>query len=199
MAKAEYRSAIRSRKLINDALADLLQEKPLNKITVTDVVDRAQINRGTFYAHYSNVPDVIHHVIQRTFSQVQEALAEADQSCFSRVLLSRLQAFLEEDLDFYRKIMNSSAAAMMRQHLLATATEYLSQQEAALGFGDHGQYMLLVRFCAGGLSNLYWEWFCGNIPISLDELTRRAEELLRALTDGMGIGGNGASCARRQA
>lgn len=48
MAKAEYRSSIRSKQLINAALADLLQEKPLDKITVTDVVRRAGINRGTF-------------------------------------------------------------------------------------------------------------------------------------------------------
>ena len=64
MARAEYRSAIRSRKLINAALADLLQEKPLDKITVTDVVNRAQINRGTFYAHYADIPDVIQNLIQ---------------------------------------------------------------------------------------------------------------------------------------
>ena len=31
MAKAEYRSAVRSRKLINAALGDLLQEKPLDR------------------------------------------------------------------------------------------------------------------------------------------------------------------------
>ena len=36
MAKAEYRSAVRSGKMINEALADLLAEKPLDKITVTD-------------------------------------------------------------------------------------------------------------------------------------------------------------------
>ena len=55
MAKAEYRSAIRSKRLINDALADLLQEKPLDKITVTDVVNRADINRGiAFPLPYSN-------------------------------------------------------------------------------------------------------------------------------------------------
>jgi len=52
MAKAEYRSAVRSRRLIHTALADLLLEKPLDKITVTDVVNRAEINRGTFYLHY---------------------------------------------------------------------------------------------------------------------------------------------------
>ena len=120
MAKAEYRSAIRSRKLINAALADLLQEKPLDKITVTDVVNRAQINRGTFYAHYADIPDVIHHVIQQTFSQIQEALSGQDYAAteIPKVLLSRIQAFLEEDLDFYRKIMSSSAAPLMQEQLV---------------------------------------------------------------------------------
>jgi restriction endonuclease len=48
MAKAEYRSSLRSKKLISKALANLLTEKPLDQITVTDVVSRADINRGTF-------------------------------------------------------------------------------------------------------------------------------------------------------
>lgn len=81
MAKAEYRSAIRSRKLIKEALADLLQEKPLDKITVTDVVNRAQINRGTFYAHYADIPDVINHLIQNTFSDIREVLACQPRFC----------------------------------------------------------------------------------------------------------------------
>ena len=48
MAKAEYKSAIRSRRMIQHALVELLQEKELDKITVTDIVTRADINRGTF-------------------------------------------------------------------------------------------------------------------------------------------------------
>ena len=92
MARAEYRSAIRSRKLINAALADLLQEKPLDKITVTDVVNRAQINRGTFYAHYADIPDVIQHLIQNTFSGIQDALSDPcpAPTQIPRVLLVRL-------------------------------------------------------------------------------------------------------------
>ena len=188
MAKAEYRSAIRSRKLINAALADLLQEKPLDKITVTDVVNRAQINRGTFYAHYADIPDVINHLIQQTFSQIQEALSGQDYAVtdIPRVLLSRLQAFLEEDLDFYRKIMSSSAAPLMQEQLVKIVLEYLSQREAEFGFRDHEQYMLVMRFCAGGLSNLYRDWFAGDLSFPLDELTCRAEELLGGFMRGIG-------------
>ena len=187
MAKAEYRSAIRSRKLINAALADLLQEKPLDKITVTDVVNRAEVNRGTFYAHYTDIPDVINHLIQKTFSNLREALPEPCQPLADvpRVFLFRIQKILEEDLDFYKKIMNSSASALMQEQLVSIVLDYLFQREAVFGFGDHEQYMLTMRFCAGGLTNLYRDWFAGKLSYSLDELTRRAENLLSSVITGL--------------
>ncbi len=179
MAKAEYRSAIRSRQLIKAALADLLQEKPLDKITVTDIVNRAQINRGTFYAHYADIPDVIQHLIQQAFSSIQEALAQPQQLAdIPQVLLKQVQAFLEEDLDFYRKVLSSSVSALMQEQLVETVLEYLLQHEEDYPIGNHEQYVFLIRFCAGGLSNLYREWFAGKLPLSLDELTHRASTLL---------------------
>lgn len=188
MAKAEYRSAIRSRKLIKEALADLLQEKPLDKITVTDVVNQAQINRGTFYAHYADIPDVINHLIQQTFSNIRDALSDQPRNFVGipHTLLARIQMILEEDLDFYRKIMNSSASALMQEQLVRITLDYLLQREEDFGFGNHEQYVLMIRFCAGGLSNLYHDWFAGQLPFSLDELTRRAENLLGSIIAGTG-------------
>lgn len=190
MAKAEYRSAVRSRKLINTALGDLLQEKPLDKITVTDVVNRAGINRGTFYAHYCDIPDVIHHLIQNTFSNIREVLAEPcpPPEAVPRVLLERLQQILEEDLDLFRKIMNSSAFPLMQEELIRIMLEYLSQREQEFGFETHDQFLLTMRFCAGGLSNLYREWFAGNFSFSLDELTRQAQDLLYRIMSGAPTG-----------
>lgn len=183
MPKAEYRSAIRSRRLIKEALADLLQEKPLDKITVTDVVNRAQINRGTFYAHYADIPDVIHHLIQHTFSTIREVISEESVSIadIPHALLSRIQNILEEDLDFYQKILNSSASVFMTEQLVQVTTEYLLQKESAFGITNHDQYVLMIRFCAGGLSNLYHDWFSGKLSFSLPELTARAEALLGSI------------------
>lgn len=180
MAKAEYRSAIRSRQLIKAALADLLQEKPLDKITVTDVVNRAQINRGTFYAHYADIPDVIQHLIQQAFSSIQEALSQPPQQLtdIPQVLLKQVQTFLEEDLDFYRKVMNSSASALMQEQLVETVLEYLLQRNQVYAIQNHEQYVFIIRFCAGGLSNLYRDWFAGKLHITLDELTNQACKLL---------------------
>jgi len=180
MAKAEYRSAIRSRKLINDALADLLQEKPLDKITVTDVVTRADINRGTFYAHYRDIPDVVDHLIQQTFSAIRDAvdgqnLSPAD---IGHTLLTTIQSILEEDLFFYRKILNSSASAIMQEQLVAIVLEFMLEQKDKFFLGSQEEYQIAIRFCAGGLSNLYRDWFSGKLPFSLSELTMVGEGLI---------------------
>ena len=179
MPKAEYRSALRSRRLINDALADLLQEKPLDKITVTDVVNRAGINRGTFYAHYADIPDVINHLIQNTFSKIREALTSEQLLVqIPGVLLGQIQSILEADLEFYKKVMNSSAASVMYEQLVGITVDYLFQNEQEFGFASHEQYVLTIRFCAGGLGNLYRDWFEGKLDMTLSELTDAAQKFL---------------------
>lgn len=187
MARAEYRSAIRSRKLIVSALADLLQEKPLDRITVTDVVNRAQVNRGTFYAHFTDIPDVIDYLIHGIFATIQQAISNEPKSLadIPHVLLKRIQSVLEEDIEFCQKVMTSSAALMMQQQLIEFVLEYMLQHEDVYGFGDHSRYEMIIRFCAGGLGNLYRDWFAGKMDITLDQLTLEAEALVSQVIGGI--------------
>ncbi len=183
MAKAEYRSAIRSRKLINEALADLLTEKPLDKITVTDVVSRADINRGTFYAHYKDISDVVDHLIQQTFSAIQDAVITqtASDATIEHALLTTIQALLEEDLPFYRKILNSGAWAIMQEQLVAVVTDFMLEHKDRFYPGSQEEYLIAIQFCAGGLSNLYRDWFAGKLTFSLEQLTQIGEGLIRRI------------------
>ena len=183
MAKAEYKSAIRSKKLINNALADLLQEKPLDKITVTDVVRRAEINRGTFYAHYTDIADVMNHLIEQTFIRIRDAISVAPKALTEvpKVLLLQVQEILEEDMEFYQKVLNSNVSAVMQDRLIDFVLQYLFEHEEDFSFGNHEQYVLTVRFCAGGLSNLYRDWFAGRLPLTLDELTETASMMIKKI------------------
>lgn len=183
MAKAEYRSAIRSRKLINEALADLLTEKPLDKITVTDVVSRADINRGTFYAHYKDIPDVVDHLIQQTFSAIRDAITAQTVTAdnVGAVLLGTVQAILEEDMDFYQKILRSSASSIMQEQLVQVVMEFMLEYKDRFYPGSQEEYQVAIGFCAGGLSNLYRDWFSGKLSCSLSELTQMGDRLVRKI------------------
>ena len=57
MAKAEYKNSIASKKKIVETYLQLLVEDPDNA-TVTEIVKRIGINRGTFYLHFKNIPEV---------------------------------------------------------------------------------------------------------------------------------------------
>lgn len=78
MKKAEYRNAVRSRRMICDALMELLDEKPLDKITVTDITNRADVSRGTFYLHYEKVGDVISELQDAYIEQMDQYFSELD-------------------------------------------------------------------------------------------------------------------------
>ena len=50
---------VKTRTNIKNSLIDLLAEKNVSKITVTELAEKAMINRKTFYRHYNTVQDVV--------------------------------------------------------------------------------------------------------------------------------------------
>lgn len=56
--------------VIRQALFDLLQEKPINKITVTDICKLADINRSTFYSYYEDVYALLTSIQNELFENV---------------------------------------------------------------------------------------------------------------------------------
>ena len=57
----------KSKKAIKDALLDIMYEKDFKQITVNELLKRANVSRGTFYAHFSNLEDVRQQLISDLF------------------------------------------------------------------------------------------------------------------------------------
>ena len=64
MRKEDRRNAYTER-VIRDALYQLLQSSPIDKISVTEVCRLAEINRSTFYLHYTDCQDVLNKEIDK--------------------------------------------------------------------------------------------------------------------------------------
>lgn len=54
----------RTRASIMKAFTQLLEERPMNKITVKDIVDRCDINRNTFYYHFPDIPSLLQEITE---------------------------------------------------------------------------------------------------------------------------------------
>ena len=64
---AGNRMVEKSKKAIKDALLDIMYEKDFKQITVNELLKRANVSRGTFYAHFSNLEDVRQQLINDLF------------------------------------------------------------------------------------------------------------------------------------
>jgi len=63
----------RTRKLLEQAFIEIMNEKGFQDMTIQDITDRATVNRATFYAHFEDKYDMLDSLVRR---QVNEALAD---------------------------------------------------------------------------------------------------------------------------
>ena len=55
---------------IKDTFRELLAEKPLNQITVKEIVEKCGINRNTFYYHFADIPALIEEIVKDETNQI---------------------------------------------------------------------------------------------------------------------------------
>lgn len=72
------RRAVRTKKMIRTALSELIEEKGFNNISITDLTRRADINRGTFYLHYTDKYDLLEQVENELIEEIQEQTKNLD-------------------------------------------------------------------------------------------------------------------------
>ena len=181
MAKAEYRSAIRSRRMIQQAFADMLQIKSADKITVTDVVKKADINRGTFYAHYAGIPELIRGILEEHMQIIKDMVLGSmteDNRIDPRLIFGHVTAMLSENLDFYRKALTSGIGEAIMEQLRQLLVDFLMEYESEISDMDHDYYIFMISFGTGGAIALYRDWFHGRLPLSLEAVSEMAADVL---------------------
>ena len=66
----------RSRRLLGDALLQLVTEKPFGEVSVQDIADRADMNRATFYLHFHSKEELLLHALTERFDELVGSFGE---------------------------------------------------------------------------------------------------------------------------
>ncbi|MDA1475066.1 TetR/AcrR family transcriptional regulator [Bacillus changyiensis] len=75
--KKADRRIYRTKRLIRDALSVLMEEKSFEEITVKDITEKADINRGTFYLHYQDKYDLLEQSEDEVIKEIQKLGVES--------------------------------------------------------------------------------------------------------------------------
>ena|SRR5215204_2087574 len=169
----------RTRDALGDALIALMQEKPFDTIKVQDVLDRAQVSRSTFYAHYSDKDDLLMSDAEEFFEAMSMALsAHGDKS--DRVFpVQEFFTHLADVQPFYKALVKSGRAQanmeLARGHFARGIERRLSELPRGRSILD-GERSAIAFTHAGALLSLLTWWLDRGMrepPGQMDELFHR--------------------------
>ena len=181
--KAEYRNAIRSKKLIRNAFIELLQTKTLDRITVTNIVERAELNRGTFYAHYTDLNMLIQSIEDEIAQSLYNLLSDVENPYLLKDPLSmflKISQYLEQNKELIIVLMGSQSTNLFIVQLPELIAKHLASSEdideevrSSVSFKER------CYFYAGGAGSLYMAWFRGTVSGSLEDVAYRLADIIK--------------------
>lgn len=182
MAKAEYRSSIRSKNLIKKALVKLMHEKELARITVSDIIREADISRGTFYAHYTDINSVIEQIENEELKKLLafvDSFKGADLKNPTTVFLRSVCEYLAQDMEYYRMIIKTNIVHNFLNRLInifyeKTVKSILEANESVTTTGAD----IYLSYTSAGASMVIISWLNGDITATPKEVAEKLSKLV---------------------
>ena len=174
--------------MIRQAFEDLLKERGFHKITVSDIVSRADLNRSTFYAHYPDIYGIVDEmqdeIIQRNmelFQQIQFRNILKDPKPYLHCIATTVEQNLElmQRLGLTENVQRKSEKLqeMMEHDIMNNSDIPEMVRESAL-FG------IRVHFFLGGIINAYQRWAEGKLNCTLDQVSSQIGDMIRQTATG---------------
>ena len=107
-AIGKNRSVLRTQALLKDGLTELMLTKPVQSITVRELTDYVNLNRGTFYLHYRDIQDLLENIENDMLDEIMEiANAHQPQDMKGKPfpLICDLYKFLGKNSDFVKLVL----------------------------------------------------------------------------------------------
>ena len=181
--RREYRSSIRSRRMIREAFLELLDEKEFGKITVTDITNRADLNRSTFYAHYPDVQGVVEEIQDEIIKNNMELVREMKYRNILRDPMPYLNSIcktLEENISLFKKLGHSADVHLhLDKYRLMMADDIMKHEEIPEEVRHAPFFKIRIHFFVGGIMNTYQQWAEGKLDCTLTEISQEIASLIQ--------------------
>jgi AcrR family transcriptional regulator len=171
----------KTRQLIMNAFIGLLAEKGFEKMTINDIAERANINRGTVYLHYTDKFDVLDKCVEMHVERLLNHCDNSDTNLNPGAFQSIFE-YVEKNFATYHLLMSNKGVGFFRDRLYAaiaqTVTEVVCIRPANNAFSNG----VTVHFLTSGFIGAVEWWINNSMPCSVREITEQLMSLLKPYT-----------------
>lgn len=180
--KKIYRNFARSEKAIIRAYVELMQTKG-NKISVTDIVNVADLNRSTFYAHFKSAEDVREKIQSDIINEITGIFGRGDyRNSLSdpHPALQHLFDFIRSDETLYKMLLRTEGAMKFLKQLENIVIEqYLCDEVVLPKIKDRDEFEMNLRLVMGGFISVLQDWARDDIKVPLERVIEMLEHSVK--------------------
>lgn len=185
--KTVDRRVRKTKQQLRDGLTQLLFEKPAKDITVRELADKVDINRGTFYLHYRDIFDMVEQIENEMFEQFSDIINNEpmrDMDGDPSHLLESVFSFLADNADMGAALLGPNGDMAFVNKLKTVVREKCLNDWMLLFDTDKSQYFeFYYSFVVGGCIALFQTWLETGRTQSPEEMAKTAELFI---VDGVG-------------
>ena len=182
MAEKVDRRVRKTKAQLRAGLARLMQKKSIKEITVKELVDEVDLNRSTFYLHYSDIYQMLESIENELMDEIAQAIEEYPLNLVqygSYPLIEHIFTILDNNKDICIALMGSNGdmgfVSRMEKMIAETVLRQLSGKFAA----DNRDVEYVYAFCLNGCVGMIKAWLSSENQEStkhMAELTHRMIE-----------------------
>ncbi len=176
---------IKTKKAIRKAFFKLLKTKDLQEITIKDVAQLAEIDRKTFYAHYSAIYELVDELEDESIQLVADLVYDIDAYSFftnPQQMETILQTITEDKaFSYLRYLCINSNSDLLGKFKSSIKSRMLSEFKSQISIDDT-TLSVVVDYTVAGITTCYQSWLKAKMPISINRLS---EEISRIAVLGL--------------
>lgn len=165
MSKVADRRVLKSQAAIKQAVLELMTEKNFDEITIQDIADRANVNRGTIYLHYADKFDLLEKVVEEHLNKLRELCQSASEMTFTEGNYVWFEYFSSHYLFFSTMLTTKSAAHFRSRFLDLVVQEYQAEFDVAEGVNQGLDKEMILQFFGSAVVGAVEWWFKNGMPL----------------------------------
>lgn len=161
--KKQYRSVRNTKRKLRDGLIELLKEKHASEIKVKELCEKVDINRGTFYYHYTDIFDMINSIENEFFESFNEIIKSMDDSKRSKEaafnIIQMVFEFFDKNAELSATLIGPNGNMSFLQQLKDLVDDKCSDVWNEAGSHmEEAEYELFNSFIINGYIGLLETW-----------------------------------------
>lgn len=175
-----------TRRVIRQSFLELLTSKPLGKITVKEICDKADINRATFYAHYSDVYELLGKIEEEFYRELQGTVKGMLQKNYIYILPVEVLRKIKENEGLCRVIFGTYGdKEFLRKMMYFAKPESLGDWKKLYPDLPNEKLEWLYGFIVNGCAGIIQQWVENGFQAEPEEMAQFMAQMVSCCVNGV--------------